>query len=44
MMSQVALIECENYKPETVHKAVKRGIELLGGINKFTNPGETILL
>lgn len=42
--SVVALVRCPSYDPETVQAAVDRGIELLGGIERFTSPGETILL
>ena len=40
----VALVRCPSYEPQTVREAVDRGIELLGGIDRFATPGETILL
>ncbi len=43
-MAEVVLIRCENYDSAEVRKAVHRGIELLGGIESFVKPGETILL
>jgi uncharacterized protein (DUF362 family)/Pyruvate/2-oxoacid:ferredoxin oxidoreductase delta subunit len=42
--SVVALVRCSSYEPEKVQAAVDRGIELLGGIERFASPGETILL
>ncbi len=42
--SVVALIRCPSYEPGKVQAAVDRGIELLGGIERFASPGETILL
>ena len=42
--SRVALIRCDQYDAETVYNAVKRGIDLLGGIENFAKPGEKILL
>ncbi|NOY10475.1 MAG: DUF362 domain-containing protein [Spirochaetes bacterium] len=43
-MSKVALIRCETYNYKDVKEAVKRGVELLGGINRFAKKGEKILL
>lgn len=43
-MSKVAIIKCDNYKLENVKKAIERGLNLLGGINKFVNKDDNILL
>ena len=43
-MSKVALIRCDSYDQELVYQALKRGIELLGGIEQFVSPEEKILL
>lgn len=43
-MSKVAIIRCESYNQDEVTAAVERGISLIGGIDKFTAPGEKILL
>ena len=43
-MSKVAVIRCESYDIEEVRKAVKRGIDLLGGCDVFVHSGEKILL
>ena len=42
--SIVALIKCSSYAEDEVHSAVKRGIDLLGGISQFAEKNETILL
>lgn len=43
-MSKVAVIRCESYQYDEVKKAVKRGLDLIGGIQSFIKPGEKILL
>lgn len=43
-MSKVALVRCESYDQAEVDAAVKRGLALLGGIEKYMAPGEKILL
>ncbi len=43
-MSQVVLIRCESYQTEEVNRAVRRGLELLGGAAAFVQPGEHLLL
>ncbi len=42
--TRVALISCPDYTPEHVTAAVKRGLKLLGGLEKFVTSGEQILL
>ena len=42
--SKVALVACDNYEDDTVYAAMKRGLDLLGGINSFVKPGEKIVL
>lgn len=44
MESKVAVIRCEDYIPGNVRQAVKKGIDLLGGVSGLINPGEKILL
>ncbi len=41
--SKVALIYCASYNQEEVNFAIEKAIDLLGGINKFTNDNEKIL-
>ncbi len=42
--STVALVGCETYDPRLVYDALKRGVELLGGYERFVRHGERILL
>ncbi len=44
MRSKVVVVKCEDYNQEKVRQAVKRGIDLLGGIPVLAKPGEKILL
>jgi uncharacterized protein (DUF362 family)/NAD-dependent dihydropyrimidine dehydrogenase PreA subunit len=44
MKSKVAIIKCSNYNYPDVKKAVKKGIDLLGGVVLFVSKGEKILL
>lgn len=45
MSSRVALVRCDDYDPDRVYAAVGRGLELLGGAERFVSaPGERILL
>jgi len=41
---RVALVRCEDYRPTTVRTAVERGMELLGGTQRFVKTGERIVL
>jgi uncharacterized protein (DUF362 family)/Pyruvate/2-oxoacid:ferredoxin oxidoreductase delta subunit len=42
-VSTVALVRCENYEHHNVSRAVRQGIDLLGGPGLFARPGEKIL-
>jgi len=42
--TKVAIIKCESYDEKLVYNAVKKGIELIGGIDLFVKKGENILL
>ncbi len=42
--SVVALVRCPSYEERVVDAAIGRGLELLGGIERFAQPGETIQL
>lgn len=44
MMSQVSLVECPDYQPDAVSKAVRQAIDLLGGISLFVQPKTRVLL
>jgi uncharacterized protein (DUF362 family)/NAD-dependent dihydropyrimidine dehydrogenase PreA subunit len=41
--STVALVRCETYDLPRVYNALRRGVELLGGLDRFVQPGERIL-
>lgn len=41
---KVALVYCEDYQPEAVRRAIKAGIDLLGGAAQFVRPSEKILV
>ena len=40
----VALVGCEGYGRERTYEAVKRSIDLLGGIDRYVKPGQRVLL
>ncbi|MFH1087011.1 MAG: DUF362 domain-containing protein [Chloroflexota bacterium] len=42
--ARVAVIGCDTYDDDRVLKAIKTGIDLLGGISAFTKPGERIVM
>lgn len=42
--STVALLRCPTYESDVVYGALRRGIELLGGLDHFVSPGEQLLL
>ncbi len=43
-MSEVALVKCDSYEYDSVKKAVEKGLFLLGGISRFVQKKEKILL
>lgn len=43
-MSQVALVRCENYDLDNVRAAVRRSVELLGGMRRYVSPGARVLV
>ncbi len=42
-MSKVAVVRCESYELEEVRNAVQQGVDLLGGVEQFVQPGEKIV-
>ena len=42
--STVALVRCDSYDVDEVYAALKRGVDLLGGLDRFVRAGEKILL
>jgi len=43
-MSKVALVKCGSYDEIEVKKSLKKGLDLLGGINKFVEKDQKVLL
>jgi len=44
MSAAVSIIKCSDYDRDAVHAAVKRSVDLVGGIHAFVKPGERVLL
>jgi uncharacterized protein (DUF362 family)/ferredoxin len=42
--AKVALVACDTYDDSKVYEAVKKGLDLIGGIAQFVKPGEKIVL
>ncbi len=43
-MEKVSIVKCENYEHDNVKNAVKKSLDLIGGLKKFVKPGNTVLL
>ena len=43
-MPKVSIIRCENYDTDKVFDAVKRSVDLVGGIESFVKPGMKVLV
>lgn len=43
-MSRVSLVRCVDYDPQRVDAAVRRAVELLGGMGAYVRPGQRVLL
>ncbi|MFQ5836145.1 MAG: DUF362 domain-containing protein [bacterium] len=43
-MSIVSIVKCPDYEQEKVYPAVKKAVELIGGIGQIIKPGKTVLL
>jgi len=44
MNAQVSVVKCDTYEPVPVEQAVRRTVDLLGGITNFIKPGSTVLV
>ncbi len=44
MHSQVSIVKCQSYEQPEVFAAVKKSLDLLGGINKFVSRDDKVLL
>ncbi|MBU4076457.1 MAG: DUF362 domain-containing protein [Euryarchaeota archaeon] len=43
-MEKVSIVKCENYEHDNVKNAIKKSLDLIGGLSKFVKPGNTVLL
>jgi len=43
-MSEVSIVCCRDYDPDRVYESVKQSVDLVGGIEKFVQPGQKVLL
>jgi len=43
-MAKVSIVRCEDYEANRVFAAVKRAVDLVGGIGEFVKPGMKVLL
>jgi len=43
-MTKISLIKCSTYNVQAVTEAVRRAVDLLGGISAFVKPGNKVLL
>ncbi len=41
---KVAVVSCENYHRESIELAIRKAVNLLGGISKFIKPGKKVLV
>ncbi len=44
MDRRVALVECATYEPERVEAAIRRAMDLLGGMEWFVKPGQRVVV
>jgi uncharacterized protein (DUF362 family)/Pyruvate/2-oxoacid:ferredoxin oxidoreductase delta subunit len=42
--SDVSIVRCADYDSDKIHVAVRRAVDLLGGIGSFVRPGERVLI
>jgi uncharacterized protein (DUF362 family)/Pyruvate/2-oxoacid:ferredoxin oxidoreductase delta subunit len=43
-ISTVSLVRCQNYDNSNIEAAVKKALELIGGIERYVKPGDRVLL
>jgi len=43
-MSRVAFVRCETYERRVVEGALRRAVDLMGGISRFVKPGDRVLI
>lgn len=43
-MTTVSLVRCDTYKTGTLEAAVRKAVDLTGGISCFVKPGDRVLI
>lgn len=43
-MGKVSIVKCEKYENDDLKKAIRKSLDLIGGLPKFVKPGNTVLL
>ncbi|MHB9093121.1 MAG: DUF362 domain-containing protein [Eubacteriales bacterium] len=43
-MTKVSVVRCPEYEQERVNEAVRRSLDLIGGMERFVKPGQRVLL
>ena len=43
-LNTVALVRCETYESGAIEAAIRKTLDLIGGINRFVTPGARVLL
>ena len=43
-MTKVSIVKCENYDPQNVKHAIRKSLDLIGGIEKLIKPDDNVLL
>ncbi|HUT34809.1 MAG TPA: DUF362 domain-containing protein [Planctomycetota bacterium] len=43
-MTKVAIVRCEDYEPNRVQDAVRKALDLIGGLGRVVQPGQRVLL
>jgi uncharacterized protein (DUF362 family)/Pyruvate/2-oxoacid:ferredoxin oxidoreductase delta subunit len=43
-ISTVSLVKCQTYDPSNIEDAIKKALELIGGIKSYVKPGDRVLL
>ncbi|MDD5408766.1 MAG: DUF362 domain-containing protein [Candidatus Omnitrophica bacterium] len=44
MSTQISIVKCNSYEPPVVEQALRRMLDLLGGITSFVKPGSRVLV
>lgn len=44
MSAKVSVVRCDSYEPKVVEQAIRKTVDLLGGITNFVEPGSRVLV